>query len=167
MSEISDGSGNQPPVTGNNNNGGRRGRRNDGYRQRNPRSRILSYQGKIDDLRTSVYDVSPIGSGGMDSFHGTTKEIGEYIARTYKGGGEFIQAFNPSDLGFAPIDNPTAPGDNATMEEVEIWKLMFKSQHVRREAREELKKQAYAIVLGQCSQSRPRPTRSFEQLGEN
>jgi hypothetical protein len=151
MSETSDGAG-PPPVTDNNNNNNRRSRRNNGG-NRNPRNRTTAYQGKIDDLKSFVYDVSAIGSGGMDSFHGTTKEIGEYIARTYKGGGEFIQAFNPSNLGFTPINNPTTPGANATLEEIEIWKLMFKSQHVKRETRDELKKQAYAVVLGQCSQA--------------
>jgi hypothetical protein len=121
MSESSGGAASAPPATDNNNNNNRRSRRNDN--NRNPWNRGATYEGKSEDLKSYAYDVSGIGNSGMDNFHSTTKEIGEYIAQTSKGGGEFRQAFDPNNLSFDPITNPTAPGANATLEETEIWKL--------------------------------------------
>ena len=39
-------------------------------------------------------------------FANTTREIAEYIARTSKGGGEFIQVMDPETLTFEELDDP-------------------------------------------------------------
>jgi hypothetical protein len=46
------------------------------------------FVGKCSDIKDHVFDVSP-GKNGFDIFAITTREIGEYIARTVKDGGEF------------------------------------------------------------------------------
>ena len=65
-----------------------------------------TYPGKVEALKGYVYDV---GYNARDQFSRTTKEIGEYIARTYKDAGEFINAFDPSNLRFVPIQFPPDP----------------------------------------------------------
>ena len=72
--------------------------------------RRSTYPGKIDELKGHVYNV---GYNSRDQFASTTKEIGENISRTYKGAGEFLNAFDPSALGFDPIVYPIDPDPNA------------------------------------------------------
>ena len=124
--------------------GQRQGRRNRPQRTR--------FHGRIEALQQHVYDLRPIRTG-TDTFANTTREIAEYIARTYKGGGEFIQAMDPEALAFEELDDPRNnipdEGERALME---IWKgdLRLYNDHIK--DRMEAAKQAYAVVLGQCSQ---------------
>jgi hypothetical protein len=94
------------------------------------------YAGKSDDLKTFVYDVSP-GKSGFDSFAKTTREIGEYIARTVKDAGEFRTAMDPENLGFAPLIPPAdlANADATNLMAVERWKLNYKTYHDAQERR--------------------------------
>ena len=80
---------------------GGRGQRQ-GHRNRTQWTR---FQGRIEALQRHVYDLHPIRTG-TDTFANTTREIAEYIARTYKGGGEFIQAMDPETLAFEELDDP-------------------------------------------------------------
>ena len=76
--------------------GQRQGRRNRPQRTR--------FHGRIEALQEHVYNLHPIRTG-TDTFANTTREIAEYIARTYKGGGEFIQAMDPEALAFEELDD--------------------------------------------------------------
>jgi len=96
-------------------------------------------------------------------FAKTTREISEYIARTYKGGGEFVIAFDPDNLGFEDITEPVPPPGPADPENVaqtqiwqarmDVWRARFKSHIERVDTRREVSQQAYAVVLGQCSEA--------------
>ena len=88
-------------------------------------------------------------------FSVTTHEIAEYIARSVKGAGEFITAMDPDNLSFDDIPNPadTPPAATASMAEQEIWKLQLRQYGDRITQREEASRQAFAVVLGQCSQT--------------
>ena len=81
----------RPPDTTSGHNGGRRrnGGQPQGQCRRNQNKGQEQFQGKIEDLKGHTYDIHPIRSGA-DTFTTTTREIGEYIARSYKEGGEFI-----------------------------------------------------------------------------
>ena len=88
-------------------------------------------------------------------FSVTTHEIAEYIACSVKGAGEFITAMDPDNLSFNDLPNPAdaPPAATASMAEQEIWKLQLRQYGDRITQREEASRQAFAVVLGQCSQT--------------
>ena len=116
------------------------------------RPQCTRFQGHIEALQHHVYDLHPIRTGA-DIFANTTREIARYIACTYKGGGEFIQVMDPETLTFEELDDPhnniPDEGQQALME---IWKGDLWLYNDRIKDQMEAAKQAYAVVLGQCSQ---------------
>jgi hypothetical protein len=79
----------------------------------------------------------------------TTKEVAEYVGRTFKYGGDMrlaverleAQAFTP------PVD----PDEDATQTEREIWKEKIKEFVKQGTIFEENKKTLYSLVWGQCT----------------
>ena len=120
---------------------GGRGQRQ-GCRNRTQRTR---FQGRIEALQQHVYDLHPIRTG-TDTFANTTREIAEYIAPTYKGGGEFIQAMDPETLAFEELDDPRnnipEEGQRALME---IWKGDLRLYNDRIKDQMEAAKQEYML----------------------
>ena len=110
--------------------------------------RMSSYLGKITDLKGYVYDV---GYGARDQFARTTKEIGEYIARTHKNAGEFINALDPDNLGFEPIPYPADPDPLANRIVLKKWEDRYKEAADKERARKSVSEQAFSVILGQCS----------------
>ena len=172
---MSENSGGQAPQTstgassdgdrrrnGNRHNNRRQDRQNSN-KNSNPNSK---FKGKIDDLEGYVYDVSG-ARGGTDTFQRTTIEIGEYIARNYKYAGEFRQAFNPDDLGFVEFEEPAPPADMNNPVAMKRWNLAMDRVERSTAQREELAKQAFAIVLGQCSQAVRDRLEASDELGEH
>ena len=62
-----------------------------------------------------------------------------------------MNAMKPDDLGFEKIEEPEDPEDGATAIEIEKWKTKYKNWDHLTSKRNEAKKAAYAIVIGQCS----------------
>jgi hypothetical protein len=108
------------------------------------------FTGKCEDIKDHIYDVTP-GKSGFDAFAKTTREIGEYIARTVKDAGEFRTAMDPENLGFSPLVPPADPTDVGNLLLLKRWELAFKTYHDALERRNKATSQAFAIVLGQCS----------------
>ena len=130
------------------------------------------FEGKVDDLKRHTYDVGAGGRGTADMFSATTKEIVEYIARTVKGGGEFLTAMDPNDMGFTELTDPSLnpPADNASFAAKETWRSEMKRYLDKSSLREEATKQAIAIVLGQCSQTirdRIKAARTYQHIISN
>jgi len=121
-----------------------------GRRNRGPKGNQNKFRGKVEELSEYVYDISGVRDGA-DDFYRTTREIGEYIARTYKNGGEFRRAFDPTVLAFDTLTPPSDPADRTDLMQIEIWKLSIRDHREKVKTRDELEKQAYALVLGQCS----------------
>jgi hypothetical protein len=89
-------------------------------------STVLSnFVGKCEDIKEHVYDVTP-GKSGFDVFAKTTREIGEYIARSVKDGGEFRTAMDPEDLGFSILVPPVDPTNINNMMQVKRWEIAYK-----------------------------------------
>ena len=109
-----------------------------------------SFVGKCEDIKEHVYDVTP-GKSGFDVFAKTTREVGEYIARTVKDGGEFRTAMDPEDLGFAVLAPPADPIDENNIMQVKRWEIAYKTHNDATDRRAKATSQAFAIVLGQCS----------------
>jgi len=109
-----------------------------------------AFVGKCEDIKEHVYDVTP-GKSGFDVFAKTTREIGEYIARTIKDGGEFRTALDPEQLGFSPLAPPEDPVDENNAMQVKKWEIAYKAYNDAADRRAKATGQAFAIVLGQCS----------------
>ena len=58
---------------------------------------------------------------------------------------------DPDDLGFQPLIEPPLPDDDADELAVERWKLRIHRIDERRAMRDEVTRQVFAIVKGQCS----------------
>ena len=137
----------------NRNRNSRGGRRGDGGRARRPGTRgNTRFQGKKTDLKDHVYEITN-NQLSSDLFAKTTREIAEHIARTLgKGAGEFINALDPDDLGFVALAPPAPPANPGDLVQLETWKLQLRRHDELQNWREDLSKQAYAIVKGQCSE---------------
>lgn len=98
---------------------GRRERRR-GTRNRNSRSdRGNTFQGPLAGYETVVYDISR--NKGGDAFGTVTRKLAEYVVRTVKNGGEFLNSMNPRNLGFTPLVEPEDLDDDATPMQIRRW----------------------------------------------
>ena len=120
-------------------------------RQQRPESTKTSFRGPLPGYETYVYDISR--NKGSDAFSATTRKLSEYVSRTVSNAGEFMNAMNPDDLGFERIEEPEEPANGATAIELEKWKTKYKNWDQLTSKRSEAKKAAYAIVIGQCSET--------------
>ena len=109
-----------------------------------------SYKVKQAEIKDHVYNVGGI-RGGNDLFDKTTHEITDFVSRSIKGGGEFQTAMDLDDLGFQLLIEPPFPDDDDDELEVEQWKLRIRRIDERRAVRDEVTRQVFAIVKGQCS----------------
>lgn len=110
------------------------------------------YKSSIKDIETHVCDVSRDQSGA-DLFATVTRVIGLYISRELTDGGNYVNAFDPDDLGFDPIPQPSSPNANANEVDMDMWKLDFKEWHGKTKHQSGSSKCAHAIVLEQCSEA--------------
>ena len=106
------------------------------------------YPGRIHELQGCIYDT---GHGAKDQFSRTTREISEYISRTYNGGGEFLNAFDPASLGFDPIVYPPDPDATASHIDIKKWEILHRQASDRARNRMMVSEQAFGVILGQCS----------------
>ena len=60
-------------------------------------------------------------------------------------------AMDPDALSFQPLDDPIFPDGDADEPEIERWKLHIRRTDERRAVRDEVTRQVFAIVKGQCS----------------
>jgi len=93
MPEQSGGRGNtRDPAMGSNNNNNNSNNNNISWRTRNDNRRIAQrnrrFEGSVEALKHSVYDISPI-SDNFELFNTTTEAIGEYVAREFQDAGEY------------------------------------------------------------------------------
>ena len=133
--------------------GGSRTRRRRGgnrSRGRRPNNASTRYKGRIAELSDFIFDVD---ARSNDAFNTSLREISEYIARTINNGGEFMQALDPDKLEFADNDEPTPPTDATDVVKMEKWKLQMRRWEAIETKRTEATRQAYAVVIGQCSRA--------------
>eukprot|EP00980_Cylindrotheca_fusiformis_P007170 scaffold1509_cov96-Cylindrotheca_fusiformis.AAC.1 len=109
-----------------------------------------SFEGRIEALKGHVYDIESHLSG-KTLFANTTEAIAEYFAANNDNAGEFRNAFKPDALGFIELKEPAPPDDPTNFVQAELWKLKIKRWESAVNTRNELIKQAYALIMGQCS----------------
>lgn len=78
--------------------------------------RAPKFEGKCSELKGHIYDCSD--SRQSDQFTKTTKEIAEYVGRTYKYGGDIRVVVG--NLEETTIDPPKDPPDDATKTQIRI-----------------------------------------------
>ena len=83
----------------------------------NPRWKV-KFTGKCDELKGHIYDSSDARTAA-DMFTKTTREIGEYVGRTYRQSGDVVSAME--NLAIPIISEPPDPAIGATRTQQRIW----------------------------------------------
>lgn len=106
------------------------------------------FEGKCKSLKGHIYDCSDARQ--MDMFSRTTKEIAEYVGRTYKEGGGDLRLI-VENLELPEIVPPLDPPAGASRTDERIWEKNADAYVKRLTTMEENVKTLYSLVWGQCS----------------
>ena len=157
-----------PPAAGRNQGNGGRGARNRRWNQnRRNQTRGGRFQERFDgrepSLKGFVYDLPT--DYNQDQYLRTTKEIKNYVGRTFKSyTGELMMAID--ELVLEDPDEPAMPDDNASRAQFEIWKLDRKEWHDMMKVFEDFRAGLFNIVMGQCTEGLEQKIRSHEDFEE-
>jgi hypothetical protein len=105
------------------------------------------FEGNCDDLKGNIYNCSDAKQA--DIFIKTTKVIAEYVGRTYKYGGDVMEAVEKLEV--PVLSQPGEPPATATKTELRIWEKEVDEFVYRKTRFRENIKSLYALVWGQCS----------------
>ena len=109
--------------------------------------RSVKFEGKCPDLKGYIYDASDARQS--DQFIKTTREIAEFVGRTYKHGGDIRLAVEK--LSRPTLTPPEDHAEGAGKTEVRIWEKTV-DEHVKRIIHlDENIRTLYSLVWGQCS----------------
>jgi hypothetical protein len=122
---------------------GNSGQQAKGFAPRTPK-----FEGKCADLKGHVYDCSDVRQS--DQYTKTTKEIAEFVGRTYTYGGDARLAVETLTLPM--FATPTDPPEDASRTETRIWEKTV-DEHVKQLSYlAENMKTLYSLVWGQCTE---------------
>ena len=108
----------------------------------------MNFEGKCDDLSGYIYECAD-PKQATDMYANTTKEISEYVGRTYKYGGEMRQVIMKLRLPVWPIPEDI-PADSSDRLKI-IWKNRL-TEYVKKESvLAENVKTVYSLIWGQCT----------------
>ena len=106
------------------------------------------FEGRCEELSGHVYDYANARKAA-DQFTKTTREICEYVGRTYKYGADTRTALE--SLAVPVFVEPLDPPADATRTQVRMWEKEV-DEHVKRQIiLSENLKSAYSLIYGQCS----------------
>ena len=131
----------------NNNQNKQKGQNNKNKKNNNANTSTRKFKGKKDELKGHIYDCS--SQKQSDQFVTTTREIAEYVGRTYKYGGDIKATLEKLEL--VTIDLPDQPVDPNDV----LQKLIYTKEaeeYVKKKVflRENMKT-AFSLIWGQCS----------------
>jgi hypothetical protein len=109
--------------------------------------RAPKFEGKCADLKGHIYDCSDVRQS--DQYTKTTKEIAEYVGRTYTYGGDARLAVETLTL--PTLTAPTDPPENANRTDTRIWEKTVDEHVKQRSYLAENMKTLYSLVWGQCT----------------
>jgi hypothetical protein len=128
-----------------------------GYQGRFPHKRAVfdktavkttRFEGRCEQLLGHIYDCGD-NTRQVDTYTKTTREIGDYVGRTYKYGGD--ARIVVQTLTLPTIELPEDPKDGASKTAMKLWDKAI-DEYVRRKSYlEENIKTMYSLVWGQCS----------------
>lgn len=132
-------------------NGPNNNRRNRGHRKSNnanttSTTREVKFDGREPDLSGHIYDCT---YKQADMYSKTTREIAEYVGRTYKYGTDVRLAIE--SLKNTNIEQPEDPPDPATRTQTLIWEKRVVEYVKRETAFEDNMKTLYSLIWGQCT----------------
>jgi hypothetical protein len=129
--------------------------------------RAPKFDGKCPELKGHIYDASDARQS--DQFIKTTREIGEYVGRTYKYGGDICLAVEK--LSCPTILPPEDHADDAGKTEIRISWEKTVDEHVQRLAQLNSNIQIlYSLVWGQCSnivRQKVEATKDFKDIANS
>jgi hypothetical protein len=109
--------------------------------------RTAKFEGKCTDLKGHIYDCSDVRQS--DQYTRTTKEIAEYVGRTFTYGGD--ARLSVENLALPTFPTPSDPDPAATRTEVRIWEKTV-DEYVKKISKvKENMKTLYSLVWGQCT----------------
>jgi uncharacterized membrane protein YgcG len=171
MSETSDGIARTSGASENRQEGGsgdRPHQQGQGNRNRNKNKnaqvRASKFKGDCEALEAkgAVYVI------GSQDYNQTTRNIAEYIAKTYQNAKDF--RIGLVERVFPAIEPPDRPQDTNNIFEVEDWKLAHKRWFEKTKEREENMGRAFPLILGQCEkplQDRMMANSDWEDISRN
>ena len=105
------------------------------------------FEGKCDEIKGHIYDCSHAKQA--DQFTKTTKEISEYVGRTYKYGGDIRLAV--INLQPPVIAMPADPPEEATETQKVVWKTRVQQFIAREDKLDENLRNLYSLIWLQCT----------------
>ncbi|MFN7263281.1 MAG: reverse transcriptase domain-containing protein, partial [Cyanobacteriota bacterium] len=94
-----------------------------------------------------MYDTS--STDPTESFQKTTKEIAEYVAKTYDRAGEYRLGLVNMEL--EELVEPPEPKDDSSSIAMKKWERQCKEYDRKLEARQENQERVFALIMGQCT----------------
>jgi hypothetical protein len=117
-----------------------------------PSTRLNQFEGRCDDLKGHVYD--SIDARQADQYTKTTREIAEFIGRTYKFGMDTHLSIKNMQL--FGISQPNDPPEDATRTDIRFWEKSVDDYVKCKMTLIENIKTAYSRIWGQCSDGMPK-----------
>ena len=118
------------------------------------------FVGRTTDLNGHIYDCSDIRQA--DQFIKTTKEIAEYIGRTYKFAGDIRSAILAQELPI--LLEPEEPQDENNRIAFKRWELAEQLYSRQKTALTENNKTLFSLVWGQCSDAMQQKLESHDEF---
>jgi hypothetical protein len=109
--------------------------------------KVSKFEGRHDALKGHVYD---LGKGQSDTFIKTSREITDYMGRTYEKSGDICESIS-NEFTMIDIADIEEPDDVGNLIALEQWKFNFKERELRVRRLHDQNKTLYAIVWSQCS----------------
>jgi hypothetical protein len=110
-------------------------------------NRQTKFTGRCEELNGNIYDCTDSRQANL--YSKTTKDIAEYIGRTYRYGMDTRLAIE--NLQYIACEVPEDPDDNATKTQIRIWEKKIDDYVKKETITKENLKTAYSLIWGQCS----------------
>ena len=148
--------------------GGHGKNKRQGYQNQN-QSRSLTggprhtkFEGRCEELKGYIYDCSDARQS--DQFTKTTKEIAEYVGRTYKQGGDIRLVVENLEL--LTFEDPDDPPEDASKAQLHRWTKKLDEVMKRESTLEENVKKVYSLIWGQCTDAMRQRIEALDTFAE-
>ncbi len=121
------------------------GRGNRNQRSTDAAPRDVKFIGRCDDLKGEIYDSSSYSQA--DGYTKTTKEIAEYVGRTYSAEAQTAV----ETLVLPTFVYPNDPEDDASFTEKRKWQKRVDSTVMKEDRFDEDIKKVFSLIWGQCT----------------
>ena len=110
-------------------------------------TRSTKFEGRCEDVKGHIYDYGE--SKNADQFIQTTKEIKNYVGRTYKYGGDITAAITALEV--STLKEPPEPKDTTAVIAMKKWEKEYDAYLKSKKYLDDNVKTLYNLVWGQCT----------------